>query len=95
MIELLMGSFAPWIMGGLGLIAVFFGVKSKVNSSKVKRLEVDNKVVKANIEVLKTELKLKEATDEIRKEQAEIDEVVIKSGADANRGKLSQHFTRD
>ena len=37
MIELILGSLAPYIMGVLGLVAVFFGVKSSVSKSTVEK----------------------------------------------------------
>jgi hypothetical protein len=99
MIDLILGLFGGQlgaiVAGGIGLLAVFFGIKSKVKTAKIKRLETNNKVAKANAEVLKTELKLKDDIDELHKDYAKVDEVIIKSSASVNRDRLRDSFTRD
>jgi adenine deaminase len=53
MIDLIMGQLAPYLMAAIGLIAAYFGIKSKVQSSKIEKQGEAIKVQAVNEVLLK------------------------------------------
>jgi hypothetical protein len=53
MIDLIMGQFAPYLMAAIGLVAAYFGIKSKVQSSKIEKQGEAIKVQAVNEVALK------------------------------------------
>jgi adenine deaminase len=53
MIDLILGQFAPYLMAAIGLVAAYFGIKSKVQSSKIEKQEEAIKVKTINEVLLK------------------------------------------
>lgn len=83
MIELILGQFAPYIIGLLGFAALWFGVSSKVNKSKVKRLEKDKDQANLNTAIYKQahkevvkEMELKDEATEILTNRDDFDGAV-------------------
>jgi hypothetical protein len=70
MIDLILGQFAPYLMAVIGLVAAYFGIKSKVQSSKIEKQD----------EAIKTQ-----AVNEVALKQAvATQEITIKQAARAN-----------
>jgi hypothetical protein len=66
MIDLILGQFAPYLMAVIGLVAAYFGIKSKVQSSKIEKQDEAIKVQAVNEVALKQAV----ATQEITIKQA-------------------------
>lgn len=82
MIDLIMGQFAPYLMAALGLVAAWFGVKSKVQSSKIEKQGEAIKAHKVNeaalnqaVEAQKETIKQERAANEILNKHDDIDVV--------------------
>jgi hypothetical protein len=82
MIDLIMGQLAPYLMAAIGLVAAYFGIKSKVQSSKIEKQgeaikvqAVNEVVLKQAVATQKEEIKKAVKANEILNSNDAIDDV--------------------
>ena len=101
MIDLLLGQFAPYLILFGGLVAAFFGVKSKVQSSTIKKQDEVIKVHQVNeaqlvqaVESQKKVIEITERSNEILNSNTSYADAYAKllkqaeQDSDSNGGKL-------
>lgn len=82
MIDLILGQFAPYLVALAGFAAAWFGIKSKVQSSKIEKQdeairthEVNEVVLNQVVEAQKETIKQERAANEILNTNDDIDVV--------------------